>query len=87
MLRVTTSDEVEGSVVYLAGRVSGGDVRQLALLGNGGAARLLLDLSQVLSADDAGVATLRNLRHQGAVLRAASPYLRLLLDPEEAELR
>jgi ABC-type transporter Mla MlaB component len=82
MLRMTAAAEGDRQVVHLAGRISVGDVLQLEALSPRACCGLCLDLSQVLSADDAGVATLRSLRRQGVVLRAPTPYLRLLLDPE-----
>jgi hypothetical protein len=84
MLRVITTTEGQREVVHLAGRICVADVMQLEALHPEDRGALCLDLSQVLSADDAGVATLRSLRRQGAVLRDPSPYLRLLLDPEDS---
>jgi hypothetical protein len=84
VLRLTTRPEEGGQpVVYLAGRISVSEVVQLETLRAGPGEPLLLDLSQVISADDAGIATLRTLRRQGAQLRAASPYLRLLIEAED----
>jgi hypothetical protein len=44
------------------------------------AGRLLLELSDLLSADDAGIALLRRLAAQGAELLGVSRYLEMLLD-------
>ena len=42
----------------------------------------VLDLSEMLSADEAGIEKLRKLASSGAELRGASGYVQMLLDDE-----
>jgi ABC-type transporter Mla MlaB component len=44
---------------------------------------LVLDLSDLVSADQAGIAALQQLRERGATLIAVPGYLRLKLEPSQ----
>lgn len=84
MVRITTHIEGDALVVHLAGRLSGAGLGELDQLWRAASLPVVLDLAELLSADDAGVATLRNLRRLGVVLRHPSPYMAMLIDEEEA---
>jgi anti-anti-sigma regulatory factor len=74
---VNREDEV--TVVHVDGRLSVLGVRNLDCTITGAAGPVIVDLSNLLSADDAGVAALRLLSEQGVQLRGVSPYMTLLL--------
>jgi hypothetical protein len=65
--------------VRLEGWLEGDAVAELERVISGDSGPLRLDLSELRSADAAGLAALRALRAAGASLVGASPYIRLLL--------
>ena len=67
-------------VVRLEGWLAGEAVAELERVVSGGSGPLRLDLSELRSADTAGLDALRTLRAAGASLVGASPYIRLLLE-------
>jgi anti-anti-sigma regulatory factor len=67
-------------VVRLEGWLEGEVVAELESVVRGGSGPLRLDLSELRSADKAGLDALRALRAAGASLVGASPYIRLLLE-------
>jgi anti-anti-sigma regulatory factor len=67
-------------VVRLEGWLAGEAVAELERVVNGDSGPLRLDLSELRSADTAGLDVLRALRAAGASLVGASPYIRLLLE-------
>jgi hypothetical protein len=86
MLRITTAREGDELVVHLAGRLSCGELGELEQLRRGAVLPVVLDLAELLSADDASAAILRSLRRLGVVLRHPSPYLAMLIDEGEEDL-
>jgi len=66
-------------VVHLEGWLEGEAVAELERVVSGDSGSLRLDLSELRSADPAGLDALRALRPAGASLVGASPYIRLLL--------
>ena len=68
-------------VVRLEGWLEGEVVAELESVVSGGSGPLRLDLSELRSADKAGLDALRALRAGGVPLVGASPYIRLLLEP------
>ncbi len=66
-------------VVRLEGWLEGEAIAELAQVVSAGSGPLRLDLSELRSADAAGLDALRVLRAAGASLVGASPYIRLLL--------
>ena len=81
-LRVTVATTDEATTVQVDGRLSARDVGELGRVVRGVEGRVILDLSNLQSADDTGVATLRTLAGQGAQLVGTSPYIALLLHGE-----
>jgi anti-anti-sigma regulatory factor len=67
-------------VVRLEGWLEGEVVAELESVVSGESGPLRLDLSELRSADKAGLDALRALRAAGAALVGASPYIRLLLE-------
>jgi len=67
-------------VVRLEGWLEGEAVAEFERVVNGETAPLRLDLSELRSADTAGLDLLRAVRQAGASLVGASPYIRLLLE-------
>ena len=82
-LRVTVATTDDATTVQVDGRLSARDVGELGRVVRGVEGRVILDLSNLQSADDTGVATLRTLAGQGAQLVGASPYIALLLHGED----
>jgi ABC-type transporter Mla MlaB component len=71
--------DAEVRVLRLEGWLEGEAVPELERVVRSGSGPLRLDLSELRSADTAGLAVLRALRAAGASLVGASPYIRLLL--------
>ena len=67
-------------VMRLEGWLEGEDIAELERVINEGSGPLRLDLSELRSADTAGLVVLRALRTAGALIIGASPYIRLLLE-------
>lgn len=78
---IGVTDEPGQTIVRLAGRLRGPQVSELTqVCGERPHQLLVLDLSDLLSADAVGIAALRKLRHDGATFVGVSQYLGLKLD-------
>ena len=66
-------------VLRLEGWLEGESIAELERVLNGGAGPLRLDLTELRSADSAGVDALRALSAAGASIVGATPYISLLL--------
>lgn len=66
-------------IVRLEGWLEGEAVAELERVIGGGSGSLRLDLSELRSADKAGLTVLRAHRAAGASIVGASPYIKLLL--------
>ena len=73
-------------VVRLAGRLTSTHVPELLKACNG-SHELDLDLSELLSADVAGIDAIRRIRQAGASLIRASGYIQFQLDSEPSHTR
>lgn len=84
MLRISTGPaEFDLIVLQLEGQISGPWVdllRETVRAKTPSPSDLQLDLSGVQFADEPGLQLLRELQDHGAVLRAASPFIRSLLN-------
>jgi hypothetical protein len=81
-LHLSVHHQDGATVVNVDGRLAMGAVRELERIVVGAASPVVLDLTNLLSADDVGVATLRALARRGVRLTGMSPYVTLLLrDP------
>ena len=76
---IITSDEPE-DIVRLSGRLTEGEAFQLKKACNSIQKRFVLDLSDLLFADDAGINLLQELKKNGAEHRGTSPFIKMLLD-------
>jgi len=74
--------ETEGPVVVLhvAGQIAGPGITQLRDACERVEGNVVLDLSAMMFADNNGVELLRTLRKEGAAIRGASPFIKLLID-------
>jgi hypothetical protein len=77
---ITTRQESEGPVVRVDGRLDGEGVPELERVVASLPASLRLELPDLRSADEAGLAALRALRDRGIRLTGVSEYLRLRLE-------
>ncbi len=78
-LYIACESDSDVRVVRLEGWLEGEAVAELERVVSEGSGALRLDLSELRSADTAGLAALRALRAAGASLVGASPYIKLLL--------
>jgi anti-anti-sigma regulatory factor len=82
--RLDVSREPGRVVVRIHGRLDGAAVRELERVCREEPGLLILELTHLMSADDAGIATLRHLAVEGAHLTSMSPYVALLLGLEDS---
>jgi hypothetical protein len=80
--RVDVSREPGRAVVRIYGRLSKPAVPELERVCREARGVLVLDVTHLMSADDAGVATLKRLMSNGVPCTGVSPYLALLLGQE-----
>src|SRR5436190_7906978 len=76
---IASSSDSGTRIVRIEGWLEGEAVDELERVIGGGSGALRLDLSELRSADKAGLAALRAHRAAGASIVGASPYIRLLL--------
>jgi len=76
--------EFEGSdvVLHVAGRLTGPAITQLSEACAPMKGHYVLDLSKLKFADDAGAEAIRTLREEGAEIRGASSFIKLLINGE-----
>lgn len=79
-IRIDITTEGLETVVHVAGRLSGGAVAQFREACDQIEDAFVLDLSNLLFADDVGIDVIRTTVEKGAELRGASPFVRLLLE-------
>ena len=79
-LRLTIVQDTEArTVIRVDGRLAGEGSDQLDEACAGRRQGLVLDLQNLMTIDDVGLATLRRFAGDGVVLRNTSPYVSLLL--------
>jgi anti-anti-sigma regulatory factor len=86
-LRLTVNREATATAVHVDGRLTADGVHDLESTVAGAAGPVVLDLTNLLSVDDAGVAALRLLTGRGVQLRGTSPYVSLLLREDQPGTR
>ena len=69
----------DATVLQIDGWLEGQDSDELLLLAGGSTDEVVLDLSDLRSADPPGLRAIRRLVAQGVVVRGLSDYLKLLL--------
>ena len=84
-MRVVRFSEQERTVLRIAGRLQCGDVSELDKEIRTVDGPLVLDLSELLSADTAGIERICDLQARGAELRGVSPYAQMLLKKGETK--
>ena len=75
---IETNGPVE--VVQISGRLVEPFIRQLTDVCESMEGNFVLDLSNLIYADDAGVDVIRSLREKGAEISGASSFIKLLID-------
>jgi anti-anti-sigma regulatory factor len=81
-LRLTVTRAETSTVVRVDGRLSVQGVREFERLAQTIDGPMVLDLTHLVSADDAGVTLLRTFAGQGAQLIGTTPYMQLLLESD-----
>ena len=81
-VRITSIHEGERMILNIAGRLQSADLAELNKEITSDVASLMLDLSELLSADRAGIELLRELVAMGAELRGVSRYMQMLLNDQ-----
>ena len=78
-IRITKTADAPQTVLKVDGRLKADDIEELTRAYQSAQGATALDLSELQSADSAGVEILRELVSMGAEVRSASPYIELLL--------
>ena len=79
-LRISANDDGDTKLLTLDGMLTHEEVPVLYGVVETKGAPLRLDLTHLLSADQDGLAALKQLRQTGCSLQGVSPYIALLLD-------
>jgi len=79
-IRIDITSEGLETVVHIAGRLAGVAVAQLRKACDQIEGAFVLDLSNLLFADDAGIDVIHTIGENGAKVRRASPFIQLLLE-------
>ena len=82
VLRITVSSESSTTVVDVAGELTDDGVAELNRVITSISGRIVLDLSDLKSADLLGIQTMLAIADDETELRHASPYIRLLMSRE-----
>ena len=83
-MRIDTTSEGSKAVVSVAGRLEGPGVRELLRTCRSIAGEFVLDLAGLRSAYPEGIEAIQKAVSGGAKLRGVSPFIRLLLDDQQA---
>ena len=78
-IRIDITSEGPETIVRVAGRLSGVMVAQFRKACDSIEGAFVVDLSNLLFADDAGIDTISAIVDKGAEVRWASPFIQLLL--------
>ncbi len=79
-IRIDIESEGPDVVLHVAGRLTGPAITQLSDACEPIKGRLVLELSKLKFADDAGTEVIRTLRERGAEIRGASTFIKLLIN-------
>jgi hypothetical protein len=80
MLRIEVRPENTRTTVSVAGRLEGQGVHELLEACNAVSGELVLDLTELRSADPRGIEAIQGLVRVDAKIEGASSFIRLLLD-------
>jgi len=86
-MRITATPQQSGTTIKVDGRLGREDIGELTRVCREQTGPVHLDLTEVTAVDREAAAVLRQLLRTVAELRAASPYLRLLLEAGAEPLR
>ena len=81
-IRIDIESEGPDVVFHVAGRLAGPAITQLEDACEPIEGHYVLDLSNLIFADDAGTEAIRLLCQRGAEIRGASPFVKLLINGE-----
>ena len=79
-VRITTDTEPDATVIRIEGDLCAEVIEELDRVSGETGGPVLLDLTNLASADAEGLRALGSLRKQGAEIRGASPYIRMRLE-------
>jgi anti-anti-sigma regulatory factor len=79
-IRIDFISDKSETVVRIAGRLSGSAIEQLKKVCDPIEDPFVIDLSNLLFADDKGIDAIRAIADKGAQVQGASPFVQLLLD-------
>ena len=82
VLRIDAATRDSKTVVFVAGRLEGEEVREFLRACRAIEGELEVDLTSLRSADSEGIEAIRELVRAGRKLRGVSPFIRLLLDDQ-----
>ena len=82
-VRINRTTDAARTILQIAGRLESEVVPLLEQESRSVQGMLTLDLSQLISADEAGIKLLRELASRGAQLEGASHYVQTLLDVKQ----
>ena len=83
-LRITAAEDETIRRIRVAGRLTGEEVGELESVIGDDPSSACLDLEELRSADEAGLAALRRLRAEGVEMRGVPPHLAWRIDLEKA---
>jgi hypothetical protein len=84
-IRIDIESEGPDVVFHVAGRLAGPAITQLEDVCEPMEGHCVLDLSNLMFADDAGAEVIRKLRARGANIRGASTFIKLLINDEGSQ--
>lgn len=77
---ITRTEEARETILTVDGWLEGDEADELLRVVGSAAAPVVLDLTELRSADERGVTTLLRLEGQGVEIRGVSDYLKLLME-------
>jgi len=79
-IRIDIETKGPSDVVHVSGRLVEYSIQQLTDVCEPMEGDFVLDLSELVFADDAGIDVIRSLRENGADISGASSFIKLLID-------
>jgi hypothetical protein len=82
MIRIELTQPKDETAVAISGRLVATDLGELKRTRQSVSGDVLLDLNELLSADEESILELRDWIENGARTQGVSPYLQMLLEPK-----
>ena len=79
-IRIDIETKGPVDVVHVSGRLIVSSVKRLTHVCKPMEGNFVLDLSELIFADDAGIDVIRSMREKGADISGASSFIKLLID-------